>query len=58
MEKLTFDAIHDRHKEAIAQAGRSHGIDLADAAVEEIVYRLFGVKEPPEFRREHYDLHF
>lgn len=57
LEKLTFDAIFDRHANTVVQAGRSLGIDLTDAEAEEIVYRLFGVKEPPEFRREHYDLY-
>lgn len=55
LEKLTFDAILDGHKGIIVQTAKSHGIDLTDAEVEEIVERGGGVKEWPEFR-EHYDV--
>lgn len=56
LEKLTFDAILGGYGGTIIRVGRSLGIDLTDPEVEEIVYRLFGVKELPPFKQEDYDV--
>ena len=59
LEKLTFNAILDKQSDTILRTAKALGIDLADAEVEAevILERLVGVKEYPEFRREHYDLY-
>jgi len=57
LEKLTFNAILDQHSNTILRTAKAIGIDLTDAEAEEVVYRLYGVKDWPPFRREHYDLH-
>jgi len=57
LEKLTFNAILDQHSNTILRTAKAIGIDLTDAEAEEVVYRLYGVKDVQPFRREHYDLH-
>ncbi len=54
LEQLTFDAILDKYTSTIVLAAKAIGIDLTDAEVEEIVYRVDGVEEWPEFRLERY----
>jgi hypothetical protein len=54
LDKLSFDAILGKYKGVIVLPAKGFGIDLNDAAVEEIVEKLVGVKEWPAFRRERY----
>lgn len=56
-EKLTFDGILTKYSAIVVQTVKARGIDLENSEVEEIVYRIVGLQEWPEFRREHYDLH-
>ena len=57
LEKLTFNAILDQHSSTILRTARTIGIDLTDAEVEEVVYRLYGVKDVQPFTRADYDRH-
>lgn len=56
LDKMTFDAILDQFTGTIVLTAKVIGIDLTDAEVEQIVERLVGVKEWPEFRHAHFDV--
>lgn len=53
LDKLSFDAILVGYTGTIVVTAKGFVIDLNNAAVEEIVEKLVGVKEWPAFRREH-----
>ncbi len=52
------DAILDQHGGTVMKTVKALGCGMTTAEVEEIIYRLVGVKESPEFRIEHNDLHY
>lgn len=56
LDKMSFDAILTTHSGTIVQAAKAVGIDLTDAEVEELVFRLFGVEDVPLTRAD-YDRH-
>ena len=57
LEKLSFNAILDKHRGTVVRTAKALGIDLTDAEVEEVVYLLYGVKDVQPCTRADYDLH-
>jgi hypothetical protein len=57
LELTTFDAILEQREGTVIKPTMALGIDMPAAEAEEIIDRLVGVKDCPEFHFEHFDLH-
>ena len=55
LEKLSFNAILDKHSNTILRTAKALGIDLTDAEVEKVMERIVGARAV--FRRGHCHLH-